>query len=378
MAAAGRWLATSRPYRCGTSMRRSAGRRCSRSATGRSPRLPGRAGRQRRARPRVRRRRGAAVGAPRRRDPRDVAAPTSKSVWATGASATGWRSRMPLDTSSTAPFVAAFSDPEPLRDYADGPRRFVPGFADLHRMTGILLAERAPPDAQVLVLGAGGGLELKALAEAQPGWPFVGVDPAAAMLRQAERTLGAAHRPCPSCMQGYIDDAPAGPFDAATCLLTLHFLAADERRRTAAQSIAGSSPARRLSPPIRAFRKPPASARDGCLAMPPLRSPPAPIRTWPKKRAAPPRPISACSTRNRTRSPARGRLPGCRAVLRRLYLARMGRLRLNSRRRKTTPRCRDATCSIVLCRYRCVSCTPAEQCKENDDEQEHDLPVVQP
>jgi tRNA (cmo5U34)-methyltransferase len=35
--------------------------------------------------------------------------------------------------------------------------------------------------------------------------------------------------------QGYIDDAPNGPFDAATCLLTLHFLDADERRRTAGE-----------------------------------------------------------------------------------------------------------------------------------------------
>ena len=74
--------------------------------------------------------------------------------------------------------------------YAEGPPRFVPGFADLHRMTRILLAERAAPDAHVLVLGAGGGLELKALAEAEPHWRFVGVDPAAAMLTQAERTLG--------------------------------------------------------------------------------------------------------------------------------------------------------------------------------------------
>ena len=37
-------------------------------------------------------------------------------------------------------------------------------------MTDILLAERVAPDAQVLVLGAGGGLELKALAEAEPRW----------------------------------------------------------------------------------------------------------------------------------------------------------------------------------------------------------------
>ena len=60
------------------------------------------------------------------------------------ATATDWRSRMPLDT-ATPPFVAAFSDPEAVARYADGPPRFVPGFADLHRMTRILLAERAAP-----------------------------------------------------------------------------------------------------------------------------------------------------------------------------------------------------------------------------------------
>ena len=127
---------------------------------------------------------------------------------------------------------AHFADPQAVARYAEGPPRFVPGFADLHHMTTILLAERAPQDARVLVLGAGGGLELKAFAQAQAGWTFDGVDPAAEMLKQAERTLG----PLASrarLHQGYIDDAPEGPFDAATCLLTLHFLPADERRRTA-------------------------------------------------------------------------------------------------------------------------------------------------
>jgi tRNA (cmo5U34)-methyltransferase len=125
-----------------------------------------------------------------------------------------------------------FNDPEAVTRYAEGPPRFVPGFADLHRMTHILLAERAGPDAQLLVLGAGGGLELKALAEAEPRWRFVGVDPAAEMLKQAERTLGPLNARV-QLHQGYIDGAPDGPFDAATCLLTLHFLDIDERRRTA-------------------------------------------------------------------------------------------------------------------------------------------------
>lgn len=133
---------------------------------------------------------------------------------------------------TTPAWQAHFSDPVAVTRYAEGPPRFVPGYADLHRMTRILLAERAAPDARILVLGAGGGLELKALAEAEPGWRFVGVDPAAEMLKQAERTLGPSNARV-ELQQGYIDDAPEGPFDAATCLLTLHFLDADERRRTA-------------------------------------------------------------------------------------------------------------------------------------------------
>jgi tRNA (cmo5U34)-methyltransferase len=86
----------------------------------------------------------------------------------------------------------------------------------------------------VLVLGAGGGLELKSMAEAEPGWNFVGVDPASAMLELAERTLGSLSARV-QLQQGFIDDAPDGPFDAATCLLTLHFLDAGERRRTASE-----------------------------------------------------------------------------------------------------------------------------------------------
>ena len=124
-----------------------------------------------------------------------------------------------------------FTDPQAVALYAEGPPRLVPGFAGVQRMAEVLLAERAPDDARVLVLGAGGGLELRAFAEARPGWTFDGVDPDAAMLRLAERTLGPLAARV-RLHEGYIDDAPEGPFDAATCLLTLHFLAREERRAT--------------------------------------------------------------------------------------------------------------------------------------------------
>ncbi len=127
--------------------------------------------------------------------------------------------------------LAPFRDPQAVERYTEGPRRFVPGFADLHTMTGILLAERAPKDARILVLGAGGGLELKGLADMHGGWTFDGVDPSPEMLALAQRTIG-AHAPRVRLHEGLIDIAPDGPFDAATCLLTLHFLPPDERLHT--------------------------------------------------------------------------------------------------------------------------------------------------
>jgi len=128
-------------------------------------------------------------------------------------------------------FRSAFSDPDAVARYTEGPPRVVPGYDSLHRMTGILLAEQAQNDATILVLGAGGGLELKALAETYPTWRFVGVDPAEMMLELAALTLGPLIERV-ELIHGYIDDAPAGPFDGATSLLTLHFLKAEERLRT--------------------------------------------------------------------------------------------------------------------------------------------------
>lgn len=125
----------------------------------------------------------------------------------------------------------AFSDPQAVARYAENPPRMVPGYADMQRMAMLLLRERAPADAQVLILGAGGGLELKVFAEAQPGWSFLGIDPAAAMLDLARMALGDLMGRI-QLHEGYIDSAPEGPFDAATCILTLHFIERQERLRT--------------------------------------------------------------------------------------------------------------------------------------------------
>lgn len=130
--------------------------------------------------------------------------------------------------------LSSFSDPVSVARYADGPMRMVPGFHGLQRMAAVLLAERVGEDANILVLGAGGGLELKVFADMQPGWRFCGVDPSAEMLELARQTLGPLSERV-TFHEGYIDDAPEGPFDGATCLLTLHFMPEEERRRAVAE-----------------------------------------------------------------------------------------------------------------------------------------------
>lgn len=127
--------------------------------------------------------------------------------------------------------LSSFSDPGAVARYAEGPVRQVPGLHALQQMALLLLAEHVPSDGHVLVLGAGGGLELKVFAERQPEWRFLGIDPSAEMLKLAQSTLGPfASRV--EFLEGYIDSAPDTRFDGATCLLTLHFLSTEQRLHT--------------------------------------------------------------------------------------------------------------------------------------------------
>lgn len=137
--------------------------------------------------------------------------------------------------------VSSFHDPKQVARYAEGPLRQVPGFLAMQQMARLLLAEKVPEAGSVLAVGAGGGLELRAFAECHPEWRFCGVDPSQAMIELGQQTMAELdHRV--QWHHGYVDTAPHGPFDGATCLLTLHFLPREERVRTVAEI------ARRLKP----------------------------------------------------------------------------------------------------------------------------------
>ncbi|BEP96729.1 class I SAM-dependent methyltransferase [Acidovorax sp. A79] len=133
--------------------------------------------------------------------------------------------------------TSPFTDPAAVARYAEGPRRNVPGYDSLLPMVRILLAERVSADGRVLVVGAGGGLELEDMALAHTGWRFDGVDPSQPMLDLAAQRLQGAgvSGDRVALHHGYVQGAPVGPFDGATCLLTFHFVPREERAAMVAE-----------------------------------------------------------------------------------------------------------------------------------------------
>lgn len=125
-------------------------------------------------------------------------------------------------------FRTRFEDDRFVDQYVqNGPPSFMPGHAGVLQMAGILIREHADDDAEVLVVGAGGGLDTRALALQHPSFRFVGVDPAPRMLGLACRVIGEAVSKRVRLIEGTVDDVPEQAFDAATCILVLGLLPDD-------------------------------------------------------------------------------------------------------------------------------------------------------
>ena len=83
-----------------------------------------------------------------------------------------------------------------------------------------------PPDARILCIGVGTGLEMAHLAQAHPGWSFTAVEPSGAML-EACRARAEAEGFAARCRfhHGFLDSLPAdAAHHAATCFLVSQFI----------------------------------------------------------------------------------------------------------------------------------------------------------
>lgn len=124
-------------------------------------------------------------------------------------------------------------------EYEKGIRRTLPSYDAMLRLTQTFFQSVLPDEAKFIVVGAGSGNEILQLAEQKPFWSFVGVDPAEAMLHFATERLN----PLPNditLLHGTLLETklPITQFDAASCILVLHFIKSYEEKLATLKAIA--------------------------------------------------------------------------------------------------------------------------------------------
>nr|WP_255723447.1 class I SAM-dependent methyltransferase [Sporosarcina sp. ACRSL] len=111
-------------------------------------------------------------------------------------------------------------------EYDRGVRRTLPTYDPMMRLSQTFLRMTLKEDASLLIVGGGGGNELKAFGPTNPGWTFTVVDPSASMLEVAKlkcEELGIGNRV--EMIHGTVSDVQEErTFDGATCILVLHFI----------------------------------------------------------------------------------------------------------------------------------------------------------
>ncbi len=116
-----------------------------------------------------------------------------------------------------------------LDDYATLAEQFVPGRRAIFAIVEASFLELLPKgSARILVVGAGGGEEILRLGSDNPDWWFVGVDTHRPMVDLALRRLDGAPVGARTQMEETaIENLDQRDFDAATCILTAHFVPDD-------------------------------------------------------------------------------------------------------------------------------------------------------
>jgi tRNA (cmo5U34)-methyltransferase len=121
--------------------------------------------------------------------------------------------------------------PEHVARYLEGPPVFVPGYHASHVVAASILAQRTGQEPDILVVGAGGGVEVAALAGHLPSSSFTAIDPSSSMIDLGRVTTKDVAQP--DRIRWHVCDATGaldGPFDAATAFLCLMFVPDDGSR----------------------------------------------------------------------------------------------------------------------------------------------------
>lgn len=137
----------------------------------------------------------------------------------------------PIDFDSNPPVATS--------EYDKMTQMALPGYEAMHTMVKSILLSHLPELANLLIVGAGSGMELIKFGEGNSQWQMLGVDPSSNMLAIAQLKIeqhGLSERV--KLFQGYTHDLQATPmYDAATCILVMHFVPDDGSKLALLQSI---------------------------------------------------------------------------------------------------------------------------------------------
>ncbi len=130
--------------------------------------------------------------------------------------------------------------PVAAHEYDLAAHRINVGYELIFELATALLRATCPDDALLLIVGAGGGMEVQTFGLAGPRWRFTGIDPSADMLALAQVKVdahGLTDRV--RLVQGTPDDlSPTPHYDAATCIFVLMHLPDDGSKLQLLRSIA--------------------------------------------------------------------------------------------------------------------------------------------
>jgi tRNA (cmo5U34)-methyltransferase len=92
---------------------------------------------------------------------------------------------------ATIPQPGNFDEKPPVqvRQYDKSIRYFCGAYEEMFKLSHSCLRARLPEKADVLIVGAGTGMEICEFSPLNPGWSFCGVDPSGEMLNIANRKL---------------------------------------------------------------------------------------------------------------------------------------------------------------------------------------------
>lgn len=126
------------------------------------------------------------------------------------------------------------------KKYEAGIKIALPTYEQLFPLADSFLKTKLNDNAQLLVVGAGGGAELLFFNQVNPNWQITGVDPSEQMIKFAnEKVIQAGITEKVSLFLGLTNQLPLEPnYEGATCILVLHFLPDDGSKLELLRSIA--------------------------------------------------------------------------------------------------------------------------------------------